>query len=267
MSFTYLQEREAGFLAECSSGTLQFAPSKSNRTAEKSCFNDSVTVSCRDSQSGTMCEHSTGDSGADILMLSAAASHARTFPAPGKAQGSTESEADYGQNLPGLLAKYDRDSRSWKTVQCSLVEGLDEFSETWPRSGTMRNGCAFQQPSVARTISATASGFWPTPRAGNPGSRPNGNGGKILEEEVKIAEGLRKRGMKMYPTPTVHNAKECNAPSEANRNEPTLASRVGGRLNPPWVEWLMGWPIGWTDCAPLAMDKFQSWRQQHSVNL
>ena len=23
----------------------------------------------------------------------------------------------------------------------------------------------------------------------------------------------------------------------------------GGKLNPGWVEWLMGFPIGWTDCA------------------
>ncbi len=30
----------------------------------------------------------------------------------------------------------------------------------------------------------------------------------------------------------------------------------GGQLNPPWVEWLMGWPIGWTDLKPLEMDKF-----------
>ena len=29
----------------------------------------------------------------------------------------------------------------------------------------------------------------------------------------------------------------------------------GGQLNPPWVEWLMGWPIGWTDLKPLEMDK------------
>lgn len=29
-----------------------------------------------------------------------------------------------------------------------------------------------------------------------------------------------------------------------------------GHLNPEWVEWLMGRPIGWTDLKPLAMDKF-----------
>ena len=40
-----------------------------------------------------------------------------------------------------------------------------------------------------------------------------------------------------------------------------------GQLNPPWVEWLMGWPIGWTDLKPLAMDKFQEWQQQHSPSL
>ena len=36
------------------------------------------------------------------------------------------------------------------------------------------------------------------------------------------------------------------------------------RLNPDWVEWLMGWPIGWTELRPLAMDRFHEWQRQHS---
>ena len=48
-------------------------------------------------------------------------------------------------------------------------------------------------------------------------------------------------------TSTVHNTKECASPSEYNRNEPTLATYAGGRLNPTWVEWLMNWPIKWTE--------------------
>lgn len=46
--------------------------------------------------------------------------------------------------------------------------------------------------------------LWPTPRTSG-GSRPNGKGGKVLDEEVKISVGLRQRGKKltdqMLPTP------------------------------------------------------------------
>jgi hypothetical protein len=37
----------------------------------------------------------------------------------------------------------------------------------------------------------------------------------------------------------------------------------GGQLNPTWVEWLMGWPLGWTDLKPLETGRFRSWQQQH----
>lgn len=42
-----------------------------------------------------------------------------------------------------------------------------------------------------------------------------------------------------------------------------LNDQAGGALNPPWVEWLMGWPLGWTACAPLEMDKFRAWLSAH----
>jgi hypothetical protein len=29
----------------------------------------------------------------------------------------------------------------------------------------------------------------------------------------------------------------------------SLHDQVGGSLNPTWVEWLMGFPLGWTDCG------------------
>jgi hypothetical protein len=89
--------------------------------------------------------------------------------------------------------------------------------------------------------------FWPTPRASNPGSRPNGKGGKILQEEVQIAEGIRKRGQNIFPTPTVQDSKNNGGPSQQNRKTKPLNAVAGGTLNPTWVEWLMGYPKGWTD--------------------
>lgn len=62
---------------------------------------------------------------------------------------------------------------------------------------------------------------------------------------------------------TCQDAKNNGSPSQQRRNTPPLNAVAGGALNPAWVEWLMGWPIGWTDLRPLGMDKFLSWRQQH----
>jgi len=32
------------------------------------------------------------------------------------------------------------------------------------------------------------------------------------------------------------------------------------------VEWLMGWPLGWTDCAASATDKFRQWCASHGIS-
>ena len=46
----------------------------------------------------------------------------------------------------------------------------------------------------------------PTPRAANPGSRPNGKGGKILNEEAQILMGVRTRGEYQFPTPRLRDS-------------------------------------------------------------
>jgi len=40
---------------------------------------------------------------------------------------------------------------------------------------------------------------------------------------------------------------------------------IGGQLNPTWVEWLMGWPLGWTDLKPLETDRFRQWLRSHGA--
>lgn len=71
------------------------------------------------------------------------------------------------------------------------------------------------------------------------------------------------RLVKMLPTPQKMDAKlgsnfamgkRYNSLSEYARK----TDRIGGKLNPTWVEWLMGWPLGWTDLKPLEMGKYRN---------
>ncbi len=46
-----------------------------------------------------------------------------------------------------------------------------------------------------------------------------------------------------------------------DRGKGNLGEKVGGQLNPTWVEWLMGFPLGWTDLEPLETPSFRRWFQ------
>ena len=95
-----------------------------------------------------------------------------------------------------------------------------------------------------------AAQIWPTPRVTANGGhgRHRGNNRARLEDEVH-------NPTRMLPTPTARDFRTGDKPeSRRARNvtqyhTPQLNDVVapGGQLNPTWVEWLMGCPIGWTD--------------------
>ncbi|MDQ5960609.1 MAG: hypothetical protein QG592_1692 [Pseudomonadota bacterium] len=62
-------------------------------------------------------------------------------------------------------------------------------------------------------------------------------------------------------TPTTQ-ANFC-APSMQKWSSCREWSRTFGVITPQNYEWLMGWPIGWTDLRPLETDKSRSAQQQH----
>jgi hypothetical protein len=102
--------------------------------------------------------------------------------------------------------------------------------------------------------------WWPTPQASD--NRPRAT---LASTERRVAIGKQislEAAVKFWPTPTAHNAKDGAWPAEYERNTPTLAAQAGGPLNPTWVEWLMGWPLGWTDLKPLETGKCRSVQQQ-----
>lgn len=197
------------------------------------------------------------------LMSSAAASRAKISVLPAREQALKASAAGSGLRSLESLAKYDPFTSSWRTSQHCLVEGLQEFSETWPRSGTMLNGTAYLLPQLVHLTEETVSGLWPTPTLGGggqtlpEGTTPTGRTPEGRKQTVCLERYVQNVERRMWPTPTVamHKGSSPGAMvrlSGASRLNDRLDYAVeqgkgNGRLNPTWVEWLMGFPLGWTE--------------------
>jgi hypothetical protein len=264
MSWLFSQALVEEYLGDTCSAGEQSVQSSGNPIQQAYCAPDKMTAFSRLSRFGMTYKPLTEDRGEELLMSYRAAFPVRTYPQQEKAQESMESDQECGEKWRGWLAKFDPDTSSWRTPQCSLLEDLNECLQTLPRSGMTRDGLLWEQQMSAHRISETESGLsekLPTPQASDYITKKTSASWK---EKGGVNFTLSNPDIQAkWPTPTAHNAKETNAPSEALRNEPTLASRVGGKLNPTWVEWLMGWPLGWTDLKPLETDKFQKWLDAH----
>lgn len=243
------QGQEGASLEACCSGGEPCAPLRSKTIHAEFYCNGKLMDSYLDSLSGTMREPLAGNPGEEKSMSLAGDSPVKISVAPGKAKESREKNQDCGKNLPVSLARYNQDSRSWKTHQCLLLGGLEPFSGIFPKWGTMLDGELWGRTMPGHLISAIGYGLLlPTPVSTDATAGASGS--------IGLA-----RHVKLYPTP---KAQLSRASGERHGNGgQSLDVVVGGRLNPPWVEWLMGWPIGWTDLKLLGMDKFQLVRPWH----
>jgi len=276
MSWLYSQALVAAYWPQkCSDGEPS-ALSSGSRTPHVYLPRDKMTAFSRLSRFGMTCAPLTADHGEVVLTSFLAAFPAKTLAPPERAPALEANDLECGWKWPESSVKFDRDSYSWKTRQCSLLGVLAEFSETWPRWGTMRNGECWEQPMLVPRIGGTESGLlltpdtinrddkkktfshmWRTPMTQDTIDRRNPEYiQRRMDKGLPITLAMEVALRGMWPTPTSHNAKETNAPSEAKRNTPTLAAQIGGSLNPTWVEWLMGWPLEWTDLKPSATARY-----------
>jgi hypothetical protein len=270
MSWLFSQALVEVFLEDTSLDGEQFAPLSGSNIQQAYCAPDKMMGFSRLSQFGMTFKPLTESRGEALLTLYREVFHAKTSAQQEKAQESMVNEAECGEKWHASFARYSPDLSLWKTPQCSLLGDLEEFLETWPQWGLMRDGECWEQRTLEQTIRGTESGLsekLPTPTCG----MAKHSQLTLEASQREMDRSIRVRGnpsslaiavQAKWPTPTAHNAKETNAPSEANRNTPTLAAQAGGSLNPMWVEWLMGWPLGWTDLKPLEMDKSHCAPQQ-----
>ena len=156
--------------------------------------------------------------------------HAKTLALLESKQGSgKELEADCGASAFVLLASYDPNTQSLRTLQtCFLahqngqVDGLAEFSQTWPPSGMMRNGKIYQRQPWALAIADQESGLLPTPTA----------------SQWRGAARKRYKGSPHY---------KGSFTVEALRHSIDCPQYA----NPDFVEAIMGFPTRWTELKPV----------------
>jgi len=130
----------------------------------------------------------------------------------------------------GLYGKWNPISSSWKMSEdwlMGLTRTLRKSLGVFPRRGTMQNGVCTPLPTQEHHTNDKDGGVWPTSQFATPQSR-----------DYRIG-----------------NIDRWN---DYNRSR-NLNDQIGGSLNPDWVEWLMGLPIGWSSTEPLNQEQYAQW--------
>jgi hypothetical protein len=122
---------------------------------------------------------------------------------------------------------------------------LAAISSMWqtPMSRDWKSGAASQKTHSknSRPLNEIVR-LWPTPHGFSPDGKTNGPSGNELGRAVN---------KRTFPTPsssmiTMGDMEQARYAGN-NSMRPPYSEVNGGSLNPTWVEWLMGFPIGWTD--------------------
>ena len=202
---------------------------------------------------------------------------------------STSSQADTLANLsPSQVEKKVRkiqDTSGQKCLDLSknsdqlgllekmLVDTLNSvstpYSRTWKVKTTPQGRLVFQLLASVPNTKEKESGLWRTPDAYSGGSNLNKIKEALAEGHLKRKSGHtiqirladQVREPRLWPTPAAHEARlgyqrRDTGKKGTQKSLTTIVidteggrEKTTGQLNPTWVEWLMGYPTGWTDLS------------------
>lgn len=175
-------------------------------------------------------------------MLSPEDTHANLFPKLVEDQAIKMKDTS-GQKCLELYEASGRDGSLPRMLLGILASVSTRLPHRWKTKTSPSGRLLFQlAPSMPRT-GAIASGLWPTPTA-----RDHKDGTAESCKNVPV-NCLLGRAVHFWTTPcaddTGYRKEKCK------QGGTLLSTQAGGSLNPTWVEWLMGYPEGWTDCELL----------------
>lgn len=147
------------------------------------------------------------------------------------------------------------DSGSARRRQEGESRGLHDMAKDWPtpiahnERGSRSEHCL--EDSKAGRDLVTEAAKWPTPASRD-------SKGENSELHCK-EKGSGRKHMDQLPNFVAHSPL-AQAISKGGKK----SSESIPRLNPRFVEYLMGWPLGMTDCGSPATESYLSWLQSHS---
>ncbi len=236
MSWLFSQALVEEYSGASSSGGEPSAPLNGNLTPQAYCAPDKMTAFSRLSRFGMTFKPLTEDRGEALLMSYLAAFPARTSPQLEKEKELLEKKAHYGFKCLELSKKLNQNTVSLKILRILEQKDLIQSSKDLPTQGIMLHGVCYQQKTVEPITKEKEYGLLeklPTPNASD-----------YIQRKTSIS--WKNQGRINYVL-----------------SNPEITGIYGGKLNPEWTEWLMGWPRGWTDLKPLEMDKYLQWRLLH----
>jgi hypothetical protein len=210
-------------------------------------------------QSGMTLQHWTETNLETWLTLFTVDSPVRISLLQERVQDWQESEAAFLQRSFDSQKKHPLLSSSLKMCQQLEQEDHSKFKKHWPASGMILDGVLYPLPKLVQTIkekdgsASLRKEMYPTPTAKTYGSNQTDS------PNAKVRQSLDTMARKnTWPTPAARDWKDNGkSPAELKINSTTLATHAGGQLNPMWVEWLMGLPLGWTELKPWVTELFR----------
>lgn len=233
--------------------------------------------------SGLTCEPSQADSSVAAWVESLEGSPAKTSALPEDAPEYTATEADCFLRSVDSFASWNPSSGCFlKTCrQPSLFQQEQPYSESLPRSGSMRSGRLYERPMWADRTGESGRLCWPTAVVTDSNGARNETSGRSMASQHHSGTTLNDAVIK-WPTPATRDYRSPNGASHMDRSTgakhldqlpnfikhsflpaPPTSTHGGKspsgstrRLNPDFVDWLMGLIPGWTDYAPLETESY-----------
>lgn len=137
---------------------------------------------------------------------------------------------------------------------------LEIFAKLFPTPTGQDNiqikgkGAAANHPERGTTLGGAVRN-WPTP------TKQDGENNGGAPSQFKRNSIPLNAIVKIYPTPDSYSRGGASNPEKrkAGGHSVNLQDVAGGQLNPDWVDWLMGFPIGWTSLESLPESSKCAW--------